>query len=178
MKVHWTKNAVGHLVNIFEYIAMNSPVYAGRTVDRITRRSEQIAEHPSSGRKVPEYDDEDIREIIEKPYRIIYRIKSDQVDVLALSTPLNSCPTGPEQFPVNSKIDLGQSKESLWQASIEEIVDQLIEREEPKLSDCTERSRLAATAGKVLEQLPHTRGDGGARVPLPIRGSVVIWLDS
>ena len=86
MKVHWTKNAVGHLVNIFEYIAMNSPVYAGRMVDRITRRSEQIAEHPSSGRKVPEYDDEDIREIIEKPHRIIYlyRVKPDQVDVLAV----------------------------------------------------------------------------------------------
>jgi len=40
-------------------------------VDRITRRSEQIAEHALSGRKVQEYDAEDIRELIEKPYRII-----------------------------------------------------------------------------------------------------------
>jgi transposase len=62
----------------------------------------------------------------------------------------------------------GQNKEShcLWQASIEEIVDRLIEseEEEPQLSNSTERSQLAATAGKVLEQLPHTRGDGDARV--------------
>jgi len=84
MIVHWTENAIEHLVNIYEYIAINSPTYGKRMVDRITRRSEQIAEHPLSGRKVPEYDAEDIRELIEKPYRIIYRIKPDQVDVLAV----------------------------------------------------------------------------------------------
>jgi toxin ParE1/3/4 len=84
MKAYWTDNSIGHLLGIYEYIARNSPVYAKRVVDRITRRSEQIAEFPLSGRKVPEYKSEDIREIIEKPYRIIYRIKSDQIDILAV----------------------------------------------------------------------------------------------
>jgi toxin ParE1/3/4 len=84
MRVHWTQNAVEHLVNIYEYIAFNSPTYAKQMVDRITRRSEQIADQPLSGRKVPEYQIEDIRELIEKPYRIIYRIKADQIDVLAV----------------------------------------------------------------------------------------------
>jgi len=37
-----------------------------------------------SGRNVPEYLAEDVRELIEKPYRIIYRIKPDQIDVLAV----------------------------------------------------------------------------------------------
>lgn len=84
MIVHWTENAIGHLVNIYEYIAANSPTYGKRMVDRITRRSEQIADHPFSGRKVPEYEDEDIRELIESPYRIIYRVKPDQIDVVAV----------------------------------------------------------------------------------------------
>ena len=84
MRVHWTENAIGHLANIYEYIALNSPVYAMRTVDKITRRSEQIANFPDSGRKVPEYDTKDVRELIEYPYRIIYRIKPDQIDVLAV----------------------------------------------------------------------------------------------
>jgi addiction module RelE/StbE family toxin len=84
MKVYWTQNAIEHLVNLYEYIALNSPTYAVRMVDKITRRSEQIAEHPLSGRKVPEYDAEDIRELIENPYRIIYRIKQDQIYVLAV----------------------------------------------------------------------------------------------
>ncbi len=72
MRVHWTDNAVDHLVNIYEYIALNSSTYARQMVDRITRRSEQIADHPLSGRTVPEYEAKDIRELIEKPYRIIY----------------------------------------------------------------------------------------------------------
>ena len=53
-------------------------------VDRLTSRSEQIAAFPKSGRRVPEYEAEDIREIVERPYRIIYRVKSDQIDILAV----------------------------------------------------------------------------------------------
>ncbi len=52
-------------------------------VDRLTRRSEQIGDFPYSGRKVPEYDRDDLREVIEGSYRIIYRILSDQIDVIA-----------------------------------------------------------------------------------------------
>jgi plasmid stabilization system protein ParE len=53
-------------------------------VDRLTRRSQQIADFPFSGRRVPEYDIEQIREVIEGSFRIIYHIKSDQIDVLAV----------------------------------------------------------------------------------------------
>lgn len=84
MRVHWTHNALDQLVNIYEYISLNSPTYAKQMVDRITRRSTQISEQPFSGRKVPEYQAEDIRELIENPYRIIYRVKKDQIDVLAV----------------------------------------------------------------------------------------------
>ena len=84
MKVHWTNTALGHLLAIYEYIAEDSSLYAQRMVDRLTRRSEQIAAFPMSGRMVPEFEAEDIREMIEKPYRIIYRIKPEQIDVLAV----------------------------------------------------------------------------------------------
>jgi addiction module RelE/StbE family toxin len=84
MRVHWTNNALKHLLDIYEYISQNSPFYAQRIVDRLTKRSEQIASFPMSGRNVPEYLAEDVRELIEKPYRIIYRIKPDQIDVLAV----------------------------------------------------------------------------------------------
>ncbi len=84
MIVHWTETAIKNLTGIYQYIAQNSPLYAQRVADKIIRRSEQIAAFPQSGRQVPEYDAPDIREIIEKPYRIIYRIKADQIDVLAV----------------------------------------------------------------------------------------------
>jgi addiction module RelE/StbE family toxin len=84
VNVHWTDNAVDHLANIYEHIHLNSPTYAKQIVDKITRRTVQISDQPLSGRMVPEYQTEDIRELIEKPYRIIYRIKADQIDVLAV----------------------------------------------------------------------------------------------
>ena len=84
MNVYWTENAIEHLASIYEYIALNSPAYAKGMVDRITRRSSQIADSPLSGRMVPEFQAQDIRELIEKPYRIICRIKQNQIDVLAV----------------------------------------------------------------------------------------------
>lgn len=84
MKVHWTRTAESHLDALYKYIERDSPDYAKRIVDRLTARSKQIAEFPSSGRRVPEFDVDQIREVIEGSYRIIYRIKSDQIDVLAV----------------------------------------------------------------------------------------------
>ena len=84
MKVHWTDTAEGHLDAIYAYIAQDSPEYARRMVDRLTRRSQQIADFPFSGRRVPEYDVDEIREVIEGSFRIIYHIKADQIDVLAV----------------------------------------------------------------------------------------------
>ena len=84
MKVHWTDTAEGHLDAIYAYIAQDSPEYAKRMVDRLTQRSQQIAEFPFSGRRVPEYDLDQIREVIEGSFRIIYHIKPGQIDVLAV----------------------------------------------------------------------------------------------
>jgi len=84
MKVHWTETAEGHLDAIYSYIAQDSTEYATRTVDCLTRRSQQITAFPLSGRRVPEYDIDQIREVIEGSYRIIYHIKSDQIDVIAV----------------------------------------------------------------------------------------------
>lgn len=84
MKVHWTDTARDHLTAIHDYIAKNSPQYALRVVDRLTKRSQQIGEFPLSGRTVPEFELEQIREVVEGAYRIIYYIRPDQVDVLAV----------------------------------------------------------------------------------------------
>lgn len=84
MKVHWTDTAVDHLQAIYEYIALSSPEYAQRVVDRLTRRSQQIADFPLSGRMVPEAELGQIREVLEGPYRIIFYIKPDQIDVIAV----------------------------------------------------------------------------------------------
>jgi plasmid stabilization system protein ParE len=84
VKVHWTDTARDHLRAIHAYIARDSPQYALRVVDRLTRRSQQIAEFPLSGREVPEFAVPQVREILEGPFRIIYYLKPDQIDVLAV----------------------------------------------------------------------------------------------
>ncbi len=84
MKVVWTNTAVDHLQSIHDYIARDSKVYANRVVNKLLNRSQQIAEFPYSGRTVAEFQNESIREVISRPYRIIYRIKVKQIDVLAV----------------------------------------------------------------------------------------------
>jgi len=84
VKVLWTDSAVAQLQAIYGYLAQTSPEYALRIIDRLTRRSTQIAAFPLSGRMVPEYELNEVREVIEGRYRIIYLVESAQVQVLAV----------------------------------------------------------------------------------------------
>lgn len=84
MKVLWTDSAVSQLQAIHDYLAQTSPDYALRIVDRLTRRSIQIAAFPNSGRMVPEFGRKEIREVIEGRYRIIYLVDVTHVQVLAV----------------------------------------------------------------------------------------------
>lgn len=84
MKVVWTDEAKAHLDGIYRYIKRDAPFYAAQTVDRLTRRVDQLIEHPRSGRIVPKFDDVNLRELIAHPYRLIYRLKSDRIDIIAI----------------------------------------------------------------------------------------------
>lgn len=84
MKVAWTDEAKAHLAGIHEFIKRDAPFYAVQTVDKLTRRVDQLIDHPRSGRIVPKYDDENLRELISRPYRLIYRIKPDRIDIIAV----------------------------------------------------------------------------------------------
>ncbi|WYL97761.2 MAG: type II toxin-antitoxin system RelE/ParE family toxin [Gloeotrichia echinulata IR180] len=83
----WFHNNNLSILHIVLHIAgkcCNSPQYAQRLVERLTHRSEQIALFPLSGRIVPEFETKQIREVIEGSYRIIYYIKPDQIDIIAV----------------------------------------------------------------------------------------------
>lgn len=84
MNVVWTDEAKAHLEDIYQYIKRDAPFYAAQTVDKLTRRAGQLVDHPRSGRVVPKYGDENLRELIVYPYRLIYRIKTDRIDVIAV----------------------------------------------------------------------------------------------
>jgi toxin ParE1/3/4 len=77
VKVLWTEAALSQLQAIYDYISHTSPEYALRMIDRLTKSSIQITEFPYSGRRVPEYELNEVREVLEWPYRIIYLIEPE-----------------------------------------------------------------------------------------------------
>jgi plasmid stabilization system protein ParE len=84
MRIIWTEKAEKQLDKIFEYIASDSSLYAYRTVGQIIEEAESISHQPRKGRKVPEYEREDIREVFHHPYRIIYLLKDEVVEILSV----------------------------------------------------------------------------------------------
>ena len=84
VEIIWTEFAVEDLRSIHEYISKDSKVYADRQVDKIIKRVDQIGNFPKSGRMVPEFNVEILRELIEGNYRIIYRISSDSIAIVRI----------------------------------------------------------------------------------------------
>jgi len=83
VKVVWTESAVAHLVAIHEHIARTSPVYAQLMVRRIWERAGKLMPFPNAGRVVPEVGT-DVREVLEPPYRVLYRVGPDRLEILAV----------------------------------------------------------------------------------------------
>jgi addiction module RelE/StbE family toxin len=86
MKVVWTDRAKARLREIHAYIAEQAPRAAPRVARRLVDRSRQLASLPLSGRVVPEYRQDDIRELFERPYRIIYAVlpQEQRIDILTV----------------------------------------------------------------------------------------------
>lgn len=82
--VRWTEHAVAQLAAIAEYVSLASPVYAEQVVERLIGRLEQACVFPDSGRIVPEVERAAIRELLEPPYRLIYRVHPDGIEVLSV----------------------------------------------------------------------------------------------
>jgi toxin ParE1/3/4 len=84
LTLRWTEHAVEDLSAIVEYISLSSPIYAEQLVDRIVRQLEQACAYPESGRLVPELAAADIRELQTRPYRVIYRVVTDRIEVVSI----------------------------------------------------------------------------------------------
>lgn len=84
MKVVWTANAKRELRAIHDYIAQHSQRYALGMIDRITQKTQHLAVHPEMGGRVPECKEEQVRELLEFPYRIIYAVGPRRVEILSI----------------------------------------------------------------------------------------------
>ncbi len=84
MKINWTKNALEDLTEIKAYIARDSNFYANRFIENLINGVENLSIFPKMGREVPEAQDDLIRELICKPYRIIYKIHKNYIDIITV----------------------------------------------------------------------------------------------
>ena len=83
-KVIWTDPALDDLHDIIEHISEDSPVYAERFGLQVVESPRRLEQFPYCGRTVPEFKDENIRELIYGSYRIIYLIRNDDCYITAV----------------------------------------------------------------------------------------------
>lgn len=92
--IFWTEQAQTDLAAIHAFISQDSAHYAAVTVRQLIAAVDQLIPFPGSGRAVPEFDDPDVREIVRRAYRIVYRlVGNEQVHILTIhhgSRPLPS----------------------------------------------------------------------------------------
>lgn len=83
-EVIWTNPAISQLQDIIVYIARNSQLNAVRFGERLLSAPEQLNQFPLIGARVPEFDRQDLRELLVFPYRIIYQVRGEECLILAV----------------------------------------------------------------------------------------------
>jgi len=82
--VIWSEPAKADLRSIHDFIAHDSQHYAKKVTQDIREKTDVLDELPKVGKKVPELNDETVRELSLYSYRIIYEIKEQGAFVLAV----------------------------------------------------------------------------------------------
>ena len=70
--------------NAAAYIAKDSRVYAARFAAACEAATNSLREFPLKGRPVPELPASGLREVIAGKYRIVYRVRSEVVEIVAV----------------------------------------------------------------------------------------------
>ena len=83
MRVVWTRLADRQAREVVEAIAAADPTAARRWLERVLAQTRSLASFPERGRLVPELARADLRELLVRPYRVVYR-RDDAAIVILL----------------------------------------------------------------------------------------------
>ena len=83
-QIIWSPQSLRDIESIRAYIEQDSLRVAELVVGRIIKAVERLKAFPESGRKVPERNDSEIREVIESPYRVVYRLRTGTVEIVTV----------------------------------------------------------------------------------------------
>ena len=85
MELRWSREALERLSEVEEFIARDNPARAVSFVDEIIDHIEAtLPANPRLGRTVPELSRPDIRELLYRNYRIVYRAGDRRIDILTV----------------------------------------------------------------------------------------------
>ena len=83
-QIVWSPRSLRDVESIRDYISRDSSRVADLVVARIIKVVERLQAFPESGRKVPERNDPEIREVIAAPYRVVYRLREGNVEIITV----------------------------------------------------------------------------------------------
>lgn len=85
MKVRLTESAIDDLRELLLYFEEQLvPQVGQRFVTEILDRIETLIDNPDIGRVVPEFSTDNIRELIHKPFRVVYLKESSTIYIIRI----------------------------------------------------------------------------------------------
>ena len=84
LKVLWTENSIQDLLAIKEFISLDSPDRAEIWISELYTSGENLVTFPLRGRVVPEFNQENLRELLIENYRLVYRMKPTFIEILTV----------------------------------------------------------------------------------------------
>lgn len=83
LSISFSESATSDLEDLLAYYNEQGASEAGRRIIvRIVKKAEKLINHPSMGRVVPEFGLEQLREIIDPPFRIVYVREKNKIRVV------------------------------------------------------------------------------------------------
>lgn len=84
MRLRWTPQSLRDLAALLRFIASDNPEAARAWVSKLRARARAAAAAPLVGRVVPEVGLPEVREVLHRGYRIVYRVTKDELQVLTV----------------------------------------------------------------------------------------------
>lgn len=90
----WSNVALARMIEIRDGLAEKDPRAATKVLRLLLQRARQLVEFPHLGRTVPELPEGELRELVERQYRIVYRVREKTVEVATVFEGYREFPAG------------------------------------------------------------------------------------
>jgi toxin ParE1/3/4 len=84
MAVIFTDRFLDRVEECTDYIALDHVPTAIKWAHGVFEQCQKLSDQPQSGRIVPEFRRPEIREVIHGNYRLVYELKTNQIDMLTI----------------------------------------------------------------------------------------------